>query len=73
MNNFVLMKNEKEINRRPIIEKAIISENMTTIEKFQNTTLRPIIKMKHDLLIAYFEYYLTINTIDFKDFTELKS
>lgn len=66
------MTNEKEINRRPIIEKAIVSENMTTVEKFQNATLRPIIKMKHDLLIAYFEHYLTIKTLDFKYFTELK-
>lgn len=72
MTNFVLMTNEKEINRRPFIEKAIVSENMTTAEKFQNSTLRPIIKMKHELLIAYFEYYSTIKTLDFKDFTELK-
>jgi len=66
------MTNEIEINRRPIIEKAIVSENMTTVEKFQNSTLRPIIKMKHELLIAYFEHYLTIKTLDFKYFTELK-
>ncbi len=72
MNNFVFMTNEIEINRRPIIEKAIVSENMTTVEKFQNSTLRPIIKMKHELLIAYFEHYLTIKTLDFKYFTELK-
>jgi hypothetical protein len=66
------MTNEKEISKRPIIEKAIVSENMTTAEKFQNSTLRPIIKMKHELLIAYFEYYSTIKTLDFNDFTELK-
>jgi len=72
MTNFVFMTNEKEINRRPIIEKAIVSENMTTAEKFQNSTLRPIIKMKHELLIAYFEYYSTIKILGFKEFTELK-
>ena len=72
MNNIVFMTNEKEMNRRPIIEKAIVSENMTTVEKFQNATLRPIIKMKHELLIAYFEYYSTIKILDFKDFTEFK-
>jgi hypothetical protein len=66
------MTNEKEINRRPIIENAIVSENMTTAEKFQNSTLRPIIKMKHELLIAYFEYYSTIKILGFKEFTELK-
>jgi len=72
MTNFVFMTNEKEINRRPIIENAIVSENMTTAEKFQNSTLRPIIKMKHELLIAYFEYYSTIKILGFKEFTELK-
>ena len=72
MTNFVFMTNEKEINRRPNIEKAIVSENMTIVEKFQNSTLRPIIKMKHELLIAYFEFYSTIKILDFKNFTELK-
>ncbi|HEY9222429.1 MAG TPA: glyoxalase [Lutibacter sp.] len=42
------------------------------VEKFQNSTLRPIIKMKHELLIACFEYYLTTKTLDFMDFTEIK-
>lgn len=66
------MTNEKEINKRPIIEKAIVSAKMTAVEKFQNKTLRPIIKMKHELLIAYFNHYLTIQKIDFQDFSDLK-
>ncbi|MHB1146025.1 MAG: glyoxalase [Lutibacter sp.] len=60
------------MNRRPIIEKAKVSEKMTEIEKFQNKTLRPIIKMKHELLIDYFRHYLAIQKFDFKDLTELK-
>ena len=66
------MTNEKEINKRPIIEKAIVSTKMTEVEKFQNKTLRPIIKMKHELLIAYFNHYLSIQKFDFQDFSDLK-
>lgn len=72
MTNFVFMTNEKEINIRPIIEKAIVSAKMTEVEIFQNKTLRPIIKMKHELLIAYFNYYLSIQKFDFQDFSDLK-
>jgi len=68
----MVMTNEKEINKRPIIEKAIVSEKMTEVEKFQNTTLRPIIKMKHELLIAYFTHYLAIQKFDFNYLNELK-
>ncbi len=66
------MTNEKEINKRPIIEKAIVSTKMTEVEKFQNKTLRPIIKMKHELLIAYFNHYLSIQKFDFQSFSDLK-
>ena len=72
MTNFVIMTNDKEINKRPIIEKAIVSTKMTEVEKFQNKTLRPIIKMKHELLIAYFNHYLSIQKFDFQDFSDLK-
>lgn len=66
------MTNSKDMNRRPIIEKAIVSENMSEIEKFQNKTLRPIIKMKHELLIAYFENYLANKKNDFKNLSVIK-
>ena len=66
------MSDHKETFKRPIIEKAMISEKMTAVEKFQNKTLRPIIKMKHELLIAYFNLYLSIIKIDFQEFTDLK-
>lgn len=45
---------------------------MTAVEKFQNTTLRPIIKMKLALLIAYFELYLILQKFDFNHLNELK-
>lgn len=66
------MTNDKELNSRPIIEKAMVSEKTTEVEKFQNKTLRPIIKMKHELLIAYFEHYLAIQKFEFKDLADLE-
>jgi len=63
---------KKEINSRPTIEKALVSEKMTTVEKFQNSTLRQIIKMKHDLLIAYFNHYISSQKFDYNDLSELK-
>jgi len=66
------MTNDKEINKRPIIEKAIVSAKMTEVEIFQNKTLRPIIKMKHELLIAYFLHFLSLQKIDFQSFSDLK-
>ena len=66
------MTNDKEINKRPIIEKAIVSAKMTEVEIFQNKTLRPIIKMKHELLLAYFTHYLSIQKIEFQSFSDIK-
>lgn len=60
------------MEKRPIIEKAMVSEKMTEVEKFQNKTLRPIIKMKHELLMAYFEHYLLSKKNDFQGFSDLK-
>ena len=34
-------------------------------EKFQNVTLRPIIKMQHDLIIGHLSHYLSIKKIPF--------
>lgn len=44
---------------------AIVNSNTSETEKFQNTVLRPIIKMQHDLLIAFFKNYLVNSKINF--------
>ena len=41
-------------NIRPIIKEISTTLNKTVEEQFQNKTLRPIIKLQHDLLLAYF-------------------
>jgi len=42
---------------RPEIPSASVNELMTGDEFFQNKTLRPIIKMQNDLLVAVFKNY----------------
>jgi hypothetical protein len=44
---------------RPVIASAKIYDSMGSEEFFQNKTLRPIIKMQHDLFIAVFSNYIT--------------
>ena len=44
---------------RPNIASAKVYDTMSADELFQNKTLRPIIKLQHDLLIAVFKNYIT--------------
>jgi hypothetical protein len=50
----------------------LVNKNTTDVEKFQNEVLRPIIKMQHLLLIAFFENYLQKRKIDFKALSKEK-
>ncbi len=52
---------------RPIIENALVSENQSDEENFQNGVLRPIIKLQHDLLLCFFEQYLKGRKMPFDD------
>jgi hypothetical protein len=56
---------------RPVLQD-LIKDNMSAIELFQNQTLRPIIKMQHDLLIASFKNYIVKRKIDFSTLTAQK-
>lgn len=55
---------------RPIIilEKTADSE----IEKFQNQTLRPILKLQNELLISFFQNQLLEKKIDWEKSEEIK-
>ena len=44
---------------RPAISSAKIYESMSNDERFQNTTMRPIIKLQYDLLIEVFKNYIS--------------
>ena len=52
-------RSDNLLHIRPEIPSAKVYETMSDDEKFQNTTLRPIAKMQHDLLIAVFRNYIT--------------
>lgn len=43
---------------RPVIPGAKILPGMSSDEKFQNETLRPIIKLQHNLIIVVFRNYI---------------
>jgi len=43
---------------RPIILSALVTDNMSENERFQNKTLRPIIKLQNDLFLAVFKNYI---------------
>ena len=42
---------------RPEIPSAIIYDSMSKDERFQNVTLRPVIKLQNDLLLEAFKNY----------------
>ena len=49
---------DSRISIRPNIANIGTLENKSPSEAFQNTTLRPIIKLQHHLIILFFEDYL---------------
>tara|TARA_R110002051_G_scaffold130577_2_gene204447 strand:- start:55840 stop:56247 length:408 start_codon:yes stop_codon:yes gene_type:complete len=48
----------KIISLRPLISSAQVNENTTSEESFQNTTLRPILKLQNPIFIALFSHYI---------------
>ena len=53
------MRSENLLAIRPIIASAKIYDSMSSEELFQNKTLRPIIKMQHNLFVAVFSNYIS--------------
>ncbi|HUH28149.1 glyoxalase [Gelidibacter sp.] len=46
------------IQMRPIIPTAIIYDSMSSEERFQNATLRPLLMLQNELLIVVFKNYI---------------
>lgn len=57
---------------RPILPGIASQSYNSEAEAFQNNTLRPILKMQHDLLILRFQCYLQRNKLDFSGYDDLK-
>ena len=67
-----LSKMSNKISIRPLIKNIGTFENKSPAERFQNETLRPIIKLQHDLLVAFFENEVNRKKIDFTGLIPLK-
>lgn len=57
-------------NLRPVLPIIEETENCSVEEKFQNETLRQIIKLQHSLLIALFKNYAIIRKTDLQTTNE---
>lgn len=55
--------------KRPIL-KNLVLKNTSEIEKFQNETLRPIVKMQHEIIITFFKSCLLNRKIQPKELQE---
>ena len=54
----VTNSSERSLALRPAIPAALINDTMSDEERFQNETLRPILKMQNPLLLALFRQYI---------------
>ena len=57
---------------RPQIKKIGSLEGKKEVERFQNKTLRPILKLQHDLIMAYFDSYLSKRKVKYLEKTPEK-
>lgn len=46
------------VNMRPALGQARMHDQMSSQEFFQNNTLRPILKLQNDLILALFRHYV---------------
>jgi len=63
-------RNSNLLNIRPDIPAALVNENTSPEERFQNLTLRPIIKFQHPLLVAIFRQYIIRTKTKFSEFSD---
>jgi hypothetical protein len=57
---------------RPLIPNAAILDATKELEKFQNRTLRPIIKSLNDLLFVYFQNYMILKKFDISNSKDIQ-
>ena len=51
-------RDQQLLAARPTIESMTINDTMSSEERFQNETLRPVIKLQNDLFIEVFRNYI---------------
>jgi hypothetical protein len=52
------MRKEQILALRPEIPQAEITQGISEIERFQNNTLRPIIKFQHEIILVVFSTFV---------------
>ena len=57
----MLHRDTQLLEIRPVLEKSRAHERMSPQEFFQNKTLRPIIKLQNDIILALFRNYIYIH------------
>ncbi|MDY2586610.1 glyoxalase [Winogradskyella aquimaris] len=65
-------RTEHLLSMRPEVLSAKIYDSMSSDELFQNKTLRPIIKMQHDLFMAVFKNYINKHKNVFYELSQTK-
>ena len=65
-------RSEELLKLRPKIKRIKLDLNTLSVEQFQNDTLRPILKIQHDLLLALFHTSLNKHKIQFDELTTEK-
>jgi len=58
------------LNIRPAIPEAKVNEHTSPEERFQNLTLRPIIKLQHSLLIEIFKQHIARTKTKFSELSD---
>ncbi len=63
----MINRSQSLLNLRPEIPTACVHNDMSVEERFQNITLRPVIKFQNDLLLAVFLNYIAKHKSAFEE------
>ncbi|MDB4835011.1 hypothetical protein OAH12_00315 [Cyclobacteriaceae bacterium] len=63
---------DPKIDLRPFIPSIEVKKQTSQEERFQNKVIRPIIKLQHELIIAYFKHFIDQKKIVLNDFCDQK-
>ena len=58
---------QAKIEIRPLLPNALVNESMSFEEKFQNETLRPIIKLQHALIFFILKNHFKVTKFKFEN------
>ena len=65
------MRENDILSIRPNLDLPVV-EDTTFVEQFQNQTLRPILKLQHEIIIEYFNYHIKQRKLPFETLSRAK-